>query len=173
MVTVIIQDKHAAQKDIMLQEFIVLNVMLLNIGMPLLKDVLAVKLDTLGMQLFTNAHAVIYQDKLLEPIVYAHHQKLNGTIPLKLAHAHQTPMEINANHAQLQDNGTIKLTPVTAHHQQQYGTELNAFAQLEDMDPTVFNAQPQDTGISPLINVHADLHSSGTDKIVYAHNHIS
>jgi hypothetical protein len=173
MVTVIIQHKHAAQQDIMLQEFIVLNVMLLNIGMPLLKDVLVVNLDTLGMMLFTNAHAANYQDKLSELIVYAHHQKLNGTIPLKPAHVHQTPMVNNANHAQHQDNGTIKLTLVNAHHQQLNGTELNASAQLENMDQTVFNAQPQDTGIVPLINVHADLHSFGTDKIVSAHNHIS
>lgn len=165
MVTVIIQHKHAAQQDIMLQEFIVLNVMLLNIGMPLLKDVLVVNLGTLGMMLFTNVHAANYQDKLLELIVYAHHQKLNGTIPLKPAHVHQTPMVNNVNHAQHQDNGTIKLTLVNAHHQQLNGTEPNVFAQLQLMDQAVSHVQPQDSGmVTPVFALKREY---GTDNNVF------
>lgn len=127
----------------------------------------------LGMLLSTNAHAVNYQDKSSVLTVSAHHQKLNGTAPQKPAHAHQIPTVNNANHAQLQDNGTTKQTPVNAHHQPQYGTEINVFAQLEDMDQTVSNAQPQDTGTSIPTNVNAEAPSSGTVKTVSALNHIS
>jgi hypothetical protein len=173
MVMVNINNSHAVHKVTIQQESIVLNVMFLNTGMLPLKDVLPVKQDTLGTKELTNAHAVNYQDKFLELNAFAHHQKQTGMKSQRPAHAHQTPSEINAFHAQPQDNGTGELTPVSAHHQPMFGTELNVSAQLEDTDQTVLNAQPQDTGTSPQINVHAEHHSSGTEQIVSALNHIS
>jgi hypothetical protein len=157
----------------MLQEFIVLNVMLLSIGMLLIKDVSHANQDTLGMKLYINAHAANYQDKLLVLTVYAHHQKLNGIVLQRPALVHQTHLVINANHAQLQDNGTSKQTLVIAHHQLTSGMDNNVSAQQENTVQAVSNAQPQDIGTSKLINVTVELHSSGTDKTVFAHNHIS
>lgn len=168
-----ISNSHAAHKDITSQEFIVLNVMHPNIGTQPIKDVLLAKQDTPGTNLFINAHAVNYQDKLSELTVPAHHQKPNGTVPQRLALAHQTPTVINAYHAQHQEYGTINPTLVNAHPQLTSGTELNASAQLENTDQTVLNAQPQDIGTSPLTNVTVEPPSPGTDKTVFAHNHTS
>lgn len=168
-----INNNHAAHKDIMLQESIVLNVMPQNIGMLLTKDVLLANQDILGIKLYINAHAVNYQDKLLVLTVYAHHQKLNGTLLQRLAHAHQTLTEINANHVQHQESGTIKTILVNAHHQLTSGTEINVSVQQVDMDQTVLNVHLQDIGIPLLTNVTVEHHSSGTVKTVSAHNHIS
>ena len=150
-------------------EFIVLNVMLQNIGMQHLKDVLPVSQDTPGMKLKEFAHVVNYQDKSSELIVYVHHQKHSGMPPQRPAHAPSTLSVSNVNHAQLQDNGITEQTSVNAHYQQMYGTELNVCAQLENSDQTVLNAQPQDIGILPATNVSVTLLTFGTDHNVFAH----
>jgi len=79
----------------------------------------------------------------------------------------------NANHAQLQDNGTTGQILVNAHYQQMSGMELNASVQQESLDQTVSNAQPQDIGILQPTNVSATLLTSGTDHNVSAQLDIS
>jgi len=166
-----INHKLVALKVTTLQVPIVLNVMLQNIGMQLLKDVLYVKLVILGVKLFINAHAANYQDKSLELIVFVHHQKLTGMMPQKHAHVQQIPMVIIVFHAQLQEFGILELILVTVHHQLMYGMELNVFAQLEDTDHHVLNAQLQDIGMFKLTNVVVQNHSFGTETSVFVQAH--
>jgi len=112
-----INNKHVVLQDIMsLKEYIVSNVMLLNIGMLSLKDVLLVKLDILGIMLLTNAHAVNFQEQLLETIVFALHQKQSGTMMLKLVLVLLIALETIVFHAQLQGNGTSKTIHVFVLH---------------------------------------------------------
>lgn len=125
------------------------------------------------MRVYINAHVVNCQDKSLEDNVFAHHQKAFGVILQRPAHAHQTPSETTVSHAQPQESGITEPTLVTAHHQLTSGTEPNVSAQLENMDPTVLNAQPQDIGTLPPINAFVIAHSSGTDKNAFAQPHIS
>lgn len=168
-----INNNHVAHKDTTSLAFIVLNVMPQNIGMPSIKDVLLVMLVTFGIQMSMNAPVVNFQDKLLEMTVSAHHQKLSGMPPQRLVHAHQTLSETTVSHAQLQEFGTMEQTLVNAQPQLLSGTDNNVFAQLEDMDHHVLNAQPQDTGMLPQTNVFVKDHLSGTDKIVFAQLDIS
>ena len=56
-------------------------------GMLPTKDVLPVKLDTPGTKLPEFAHAANCQDKSSELNASAHHQKLNGTLFQRPAHA--------------------------------------------------------------------------------------
>lgn len=137
------------------------------------KDVLLVNQDILGIKLFINAHAVNYQDKSLTENVYAHHQKISGMKPQRLAHVHQTLLETTVFHAQLQESGTTEPTLVTAQHQLTSGTETSVSAQLVNMDLIALNAQPQDTGILPAINVFVITPLSGMDKNVFAQPRIS
>ena len=137
------------------------------------KDVLFVKKDTDGMKNFTNAHAAIYQDKLLTDIVFAHHQKQFGTKSQKPAHAHPTPSEKTVPHVQLQESGTTDQTLVIAHHQPLSGTELNVSAQPTDTVQAALNAQLQDIGTPLLTNALAIAPSSGTVKNVSAQLDIS
>ena len=54
-----------------------------------------------------------------------------------------------------------------------FGMETNVFAHKVNTVQTVLNAQPQEDGIQLQINVFAMLHSSGTVRIVFVHNHTS
>jgi hypothetical protein len=82
-----INNNHAAHKDTTLLESIVLSVMPPSTGMLPTKDVLPVKLDTPGTKLPEFAHAANCQDKSSELNASAHHQKLNGTLFQRPAHA--------------------------------------------------------------------------------------
>ena len=166
-------NNHVARKDTTSLVFIVLNVMLLNIGMPSTKDVLLVMLVTFGILLSTNAPVVNSQDKLSEVTVSAHHQKLSGMPPQKPAHAHQTLTVTTVSHVQPQESGTMEPTLVNAQPQPLSGTDNNVSAQLEDMDHHVLNAQLQDSGMLPPTNVSVKDHSSGMDKTVFAQLDIS
>ena len=128
--------------------------------------------DTHGTKIFTNAHVVNYQDKLLEENVFAHHQKLSG-VNQKHVHAQLTPMVTIVPHVHHQEYGTSKITLVTAYHQKQSGTEPNVFAHQTDLDHHVLNAQLQDIGTTKATNVFVKNHSSGTEPTVYAQAHIS
>ncbi len=155
------------------KESTVSSVMLPNIGIPSLKDVSLVSLDTLGTTLLTNAHAVKLPEALSETIVYALTQKLSGIMTQRPAHAQSIALEINVFYARPQGNGTSKTTHVSARHQQLNGTEPTVLAQQEDTDQAVLNAQPQDTGMTRRINVYAMCHSFGMVKTVSAHHHTS
>ena len=91
--------------------------------------------------------------------------------PQRPAHANQTPTVTTVSHVQPQESGTTEPTPVTAHHQLASGMELNVFAQLENTDHRVLNAQLQDIGTPSATNVFAKSHSSGTERNVSVHNH--
>lgn len=165
-----INNNHAAHKVTILQESIVLNVLNQNIGTPSLKNVLSVKLVTLGITSLVNAHAVSCQDQLLVINVSAQPQKLFGTVSAKPAHAQLIHSEITVLPAQPQEFGMLQLTNAFAKAQPTFGMETNASAQPIDMVQTVLNAQPQEDGIQLQTNVCAMLHSSGTDKTVFALN---
>ena len=141
--------------------------------MPSTKDVPFVKKDTDGMKNFTNAHAAIYQDKSLKDTVVAHHQKPSGINFQRPAHAHQIPSVISVLHAQLQESGTMQITPATAHHQPTFGMEHNVSAQPIDTVQAVLNAQLQDIGTLLPTNVSATTPSFGTVKNVSAQQDIS
>jgi hypothetical protein len=168
-----INNNHAALKATMLLVLTVLSAMLQSIGMPSAKDVLLVNQDTLGTTLLTNVHAVNCQEPSSELTVSAHHQRPNGMVLPRPAHAHRTHSVTTVFHAQPQEFGTMEPTPVNAHHQQTSGTELNVFAQLVDMAHHVLNAQLQDIGTFKPINVFAKNPSSGTEANVFALNHSS
>ena len=168
-----INNNLAAQKATMLLVLIVLSAMLQNIGTPSLKDVLLASQDTLGTRTAINAHAANCQEPLSESTVFAQHQRLNGMLPPRHDHVHQTLSVTTVSHAQPQESGTTEPTLATAHHQQTSGTELNVSAQLEDMDLHVLNAQLQDSGMFKATNVSAKSHSSGTEPNVFAHSHTS
>jgi hypothetical protein len=113
-----INNKHVVLQDTMLlKEYIVLSVMLLNTGMLSLKDVLLANLDILGIMLLTNVHAANFQEQLLVMIVFVQHQKQSGTMMLKHVLALLIALETIVSHAQLQDNGTSKTILAFALHQ--------------------------------------------------------
>lgn len=168
-----INNKLAAHKATTLLVFIVLSVMPPNTGMLPTKDVLPANQDTPGTKLPEFAHAVNYQDKLSETTASAHHQRPNGALFQRPAHAQPTLSVTTVFHAQPQESGTTELTLVNAHHQPPSGTETNVSAQLVDMDHHVLNAHLQDTGMSPATNVFAKNHSFGTELTASAHKDIS
>ena len=149
------------------------SVMHQNTGIQSLKDVSLVRLDTLGTLILTNAHAVKHPDKSLAVVVSALHQKHNGVKQPEHALVQLTPSETTVFHAHHQDNGIPKQTLASALHQQPNGMVLPVSAQQENMDPRVFNALLQDTGIIRQINAHAQHLLFGTEKSVLALNHIS
>ena len=56
-------------------------------------------------------------------------------------------------------------TLVSVQHQQTYGMEINVFAQLEHLVPTVLLVQPQDHGL--MTNVFVQQEKHGMELIVY------
>ena len=101
--------------------------------------------------------------------VFVQHQKLYGTAPAKLAPVQPIHSETTVLLVQLQEFGQI--INVFVKPRLMFGMETNVFVHKVNTVQTVLNAQPQEDGIQLRINVFATLHSSGTVKIVFVHNH--
>ena len=153
----------AVLKDTSSQENSVLGAMNQNTGTQSVKNVSPVMQDIFGLMISMFVTAVRPQDKSSTINALAQLPQLFGMEINVLAQL--TPSEPTVSLAQILDSGMVitVLALIT-----ESGTVKIVFVEQDYSVQTVFLAQPQDHGKTPLNNVYAQTTESGTVKTVFA-----